>query len=128
MYKLRYPLSTVVQTYRAAVSSSRKFFDCLICLVAKDCAYQMYMGHDRGAFIELKTCNVALLEATDESWGEAVVTWPEKKVIWSMMGTQTTEQGDCFRLLATVSYKLLPTLITFQLQIPLNSALQPILS
>ncbi|GKA71309.1 hypothetical protein Tco_0777448 [Tanacetum coccineum] len=29
-----------------------------------------YMGHDRGAFIELKTCNVALLEAADESWGE----------------------------------------------------------
>ncbi|GKE91838.1 hypothetical protein Tco_1572933, partial [Tanacetum coccineum] len=39
-----------------------------------------YMGRDRGgeeaasaiscAFIELKTCNVALLEAADESWEE----------------------------------------------------------
>ncbi|GKE81796.1 hypothetical protein Tco_1551796, partial [Tanacetum coccineum] len=33
-------------------------------------ADEKYMGHDRGAFIELKTCNVALLEAADESWGE----------------------------------------------------------
>nr|GEW35554.1 hypothetical protein [Tanacetum cinerariifolium] len=43
-------------------------------------AVNRYMGHDRGweeaasaiscTFIELKTCNVALLEADDESWEE----------------------------------------------------------
>ncbi|GJV65071.1 histidine phosphatase superfamily protein [Tanacetum coccineum] len=76
------------------------------------------MRHDRGgeeatstisrAFIELNTCNVALLEAADESWEDNFQqyyrvlplgwtlsqTWPEKEMIWSMMGHQPTEQGS----------------------------------
>ncbi|GKC73193.1 COBRA-like protein [Tanacetum coccineum] len=79
------------------------------------------MRHDRGgeevasaishAFTELNTCNVALLEAADESWEETFQqyrrvlplewtlswTYAEKEVMWSMMGAQTTEQGDCSR-------------------------------
>ncbi|PIN02562.1 hypothetical protein CDL12_24923 [Handroanthus impetiginosus] len=51
------------------------------------------------------------------SWG-----WPKKEVIWSMVGAQTTEQGDCSKFKGNVPHccKRVPTVVDLLPGVPYN--------